>query len=130
VQSSVFCTSELHAPWGFSVERSTVAKFHLVLAGECWLTLEDREPARLTCGDLVILPGGAHVLGAGTDRPSVSLSELLEERSLGDDLVLRIEGDGPLTGLLCGGFVLGTELPCSAWSRCRACCSSTRQRSP
>jgi AraC-like DNA-binding protein len=117
VLSSVFCTSELRAPWGFSVEASTVAKFHLVLAGECWLTLEGREPTRLARGDLVILPGGdAHHLGAGTDRPSVSLNELLEKRSLDDELTLRIDGDGPLTRLLCGGFVLGAELPRSAWS--------------
>ncbi|HET6871134.1 MAG TPA: AraC family transcriptional regulator [Solirubrobacteraceae bacterium] len=117
VQSSVFCTSELRAPWGFRVENSTVAKFHLVLAGECWLTLEGREPAPLGRGDLVILPGGdGHDLGASTDRPSVSLNELLEEHSLGDDLALRIDGDGALTRLLCGGFVLGAELPRSAWS--------------
>ena len=34
VQSSVFCTSELHSPWGFSIERPTIAKFHLVPSGE------------------------------------------------------------------------------------------------
>jgi AraC family transcriptional regulator, activator of mtrCDE len=117
VQSSVFCTSELHAPWGFSVERSTVAKFHLVLAGECWLTLEGREPVRLGGGDLLVLPfGDAHNLGAGTDQPRVSLNALLQERPLDDDLALRVDGDGPLTRLLCGGFVLGTELPHSVWS--------------
>ena len=118
VQSSVFCTSELRAPWGFRVESSTVAKFHLVLAGECWLTLEDRDPARLGRGDLVILPGGdAHNLGAGTDLPTVSLDELLDERPLGDGIALIINGDGPVTRLLCGGFVLGTELPRCALSR-------------
>jgi AraC-like DNA-binding protein len=117
VRSSVFCTSELHAPWGFSVERSPVAKFHLVLAGECRLTLPGREPARVGRGDLVILPGGdAHTLGVGTDTPSMSLNELLEERALDDDLALRIDGDGPLTRLVCGGFVLGTELPRSVLS--------------
>jgi AraC-like DNA-binding protein len=117
VQSSVFCTSELRAPWGFSVESSTVAKFHLVLAGDCWLTLEDREPAHLGPGDLVLLPGGdAHNLGADTDRPSVSLDELLRERTLDSDLTLRIDGHGAVTRLLCGGFVLGTDLPRSALS--------------
>jgi AraC-like DNA-binding protein len=117
VQSSVFCTSELHAPWGFRVERSTVAKFHLVLAGECLLTLRGREPVRLGRGDLVILPSGdEHDLGAGTGPPSMSLDALLRDRPVGDDLALTIDGDGPLTRLLCGGFVLGTELPRSAWS--------------
>jgi AraC-like DNA-binding protein len=117
VQSSVFCTSELHAPWGFSVERSTVAKFHLVLAGECWLTLDEREPKRLGQGDLVLLPGGdAHNVGSGTDQPSVTLDQLLQERPVDDGLTLRINGQGPLTRLLCGGFVLGTDLPVAAAS--------------
>jgi AraC-like DNA-binding protein len=117
VQSSVFCTSDLRAPWGFRVQGSTVAKFHLVLAGECWLTLDDREPARLGPGDLVLLPGGdAHSLGSGTARPSVSLDELLRERPIDDDLTLRINGHGAATRLLCGGFVVGVDLPRGAVS--------------
>lgn len=104
--------SELRAPWGFWVERSNVAKFHLVLAGSCRLRLHDRVPIELAAGDLVLLPrGDAHSLGHGTQSPQVSLDELIAETPLGEDLTLRIEGDGPLTRLLCGGFVLGTDLP-------------------
>jgi AraC-like DNA-binding protein len=117
VQSSVFCMSELRSPWGFRVESSTVAKFHLVLAGSCWLTLRDREPLRLGRGDLVLLPGGdEHSLGDGTGVPSVSLDQLLQDSPLVDDLTLRIDGDGAVTRLLCGGFVLGVELPPSSAS--------------
>jgi AraC-like DNA-binding protein len=117
VQSSVFCRSELHAPWGFTVESSTVAKFHLVLAGSCWLTVDDRSPVRLNAGDLVLLPGGdEHSLGDGTGPASVSLNELLRSSALIDDLTLRIDGNGPVTRLLCGGFVLGVELPRSSTS--------------
>jgi AraC-like DNA-binding protein len=112
VQSSVFCTSDLRAPWGFRVERSTVAKFHLVLAGHCMLLLDDNEPVRLGPGDLVLLPrGDAHALSDGTGPPSVLLSELLDATPPGDDLTLQIGGDGPQTRILCGGFVLGTDLP-------------------
>jgi AraC-like DNA-binding protein len=112
VRSTVFCTSELRAPWGFCVERSTAAKFHLVLAGSCCLRLDERGPIQLTAGNLVLLPrGDAHYLSDGTDSPQVSLSELLREMPPEDDLTLRIDGDGPLTRLLCGGFVLGTDLP-------------------
>ena len=37
VHSSVFCLSDLGAPWGFEVAASKIAKFHLVLEGKCWL---------------------------------------------------------------------------------------------
>lgn len=112
VHSSVFCTSELRAPWGFRVERSSAAKFHLVLAGSCCVRLEDRDPIQLGPGDLVFLPrGDAHWLSDGTERPQVSLTELLIGLPRDDVLTLRIDGEGPLTRLLCGGFVLGTDLP-------------------
>ena len=117
VESSIFCSSELHAPWGFTVEGSTVGKFHLVLAGSCLLRLDGREPVGLGPGDLVLLPGGdAHSLSDGNDQPSLSLDELLAESRFGDDLTLRIDSDGAITRLLCGGFVLGTDLPAAATS--------------
>ncbi|MBV9166589.1 MAG: cupin domain-containing protein [Solirubrobacterales bacterium] len=132
VQSSVFCMSELHAPWGFTVESSTVAKFHLVLAGSCWLTLDDRAPVRLNAGDLVLLHAGdEHSLGDGTDPASISLDELLRSSPLLDDLTLRIDGPGPVTRLLCGGFVLGVELPGSSTSLLpRVLLVDMRQHSP
>jgi AraC-like DNA-binding protein len=117
VESSVFCTSELHAPWGFFVESSTVAKFHLVLEGSCWLKLDDRAPIRLGRGDLALLPGGdGHSVGDGTGPASVSLTELLENSPRDEELTLLIDGDGAVTRLLCGGFVLRAELPPSAVS--------------
>ena len=33
VRSTVYCLSELREPWGFEVDGTSVAKFHLVLAG-------------------------------------------------------------------------------------------------
>jgi hypothetical protein len=43
VRSTVYCVSDLSAPWGFEVEDSTAAKFHLVLEGSCVLTLTSGE---------------------------------------------------------------------------------------
>jgi AraC-like DNA-binding protein len=117
VESSVFCTSELHAPWGFSVESSTVAKFHLVLEGSCWLKLDDRPPVWLGRGDLVLLPGGhEHSVCDDTGPASVSLAELLQNSPLDEEPMLLIDGDGAVTRLLCGGYVLRAELPPSAVS--------------
>ena len=38
VRSVVYCLSDFTAPWGFRVEDSPVAKFHVLLHGTAWLT--------------------------------------------------------------------------------------------
>src|SRR5260370_14830156 len=63
VRSVVYCLSDFAAPWGFQVERSPVAKFHVVLHGAASLAVGDGDPVALASGDLVVLPHGArHVL--------------------------------------------------------------------
>jgi AraC-like DNA-binding protein len=110
VLSSVYCLSDLRAPWGFAVEGANVAKFHLVLEGECWLEADGLEPVRLSQGDLAILARGhSHVL---RDVPGSDVPRL--ESLLADHLVdarLSYGGDGARTRLLCGGFALGGSLP-------------------
>ena len=110
VLSSVYCLSDLRAPWGFAVEGANVAKFHLVLEGQCWLEADGQEPVRLGQGDLVILAGGhSHVLG---DVPGSDVARL--EMLLADHLVdarLSYGGEGARTRLLCGGFALAGPLP-------------------
>jgi len=41
---------DLGAPWGFEVDGANVAKFHLVLEGECWLSLDGHDPVELRPG--------------------------------------------------------------------------------
>jgi len=110
VLSSVYCLSDLRAPWGFAVEGANVAKFHLVLEGDCWLEADDLEPVRLGQGDLVILAGGhGHVL---CDAPGSAVARL--DLLLADHLVdasLSYGGNGARTRLLCGGFALAGPLP-------------------
>src|SRR5262245_66235669 len=50
VSSSVYCLSDLGAPWGFAVDGENVAKFHLVLEGACWLQAAAIDPVRLGAG--------------------------------------------------------------------------------
>ena len=110
VLSSVYCLSDLRAPWGFAVEGASVAKFHLVLEGECWLEVDGMEPVRLGQGDLAILAGGhRHVV---CDVPGSAIHPL--DSLLADHLVdtrLSYGGDGARTRLLCGGFALAGPLP-------------------
>lgn len=118
VRSVVFCLSDLGAPWGFWVDGSATAKFHLVLDGRAVLTLGEpgAAPAELSAGDLVLLPhGSAHLMQDRRDSPAPPLDGILAERSLagGPEAAERLAygGDGPRTSLLCGGFALAPGLP-------------------
>ena len=115
VRSAVFCLSDLGAPWGFWVDGSATAKFHLVLAGRAMLTLEEPgvTPAELSAGELVLLPhGSAHLMQDHRDSPAPPLDRILAEQAGpegGERLMYG--GDGPRTSLLCGGFALAPGLP-------------------
>jgi AraC-like DNA-binding protein len=103
VRSSIFCISELRAPWGFSVGGSEVAKFHLVLEGSAWLSVAGDPPLELGAGELVLLlRGGAHTLGDRVGAQAVPLDDLPVDANAR----LRYGGSGPLTRLICGGFTL------------------------
>lgn len=111
VHSSVYCLSDLGAPWGFQVDDDDIAKFHLVLEGRCWLRVAGLEPVRLGPGELVILPRGQrHVMSDRLDSPVRWLDQLIAEHPLDANARLRY-GDGALTRLLCGGFALAGPVP-------------------
>ena len=112
VRSTVYCLSELREPWGFEVGGVNVAKFHLVLAGSCWLSLAGHEPVELQAGDLVILSRGErHVVSDRPDSPVTSLDLIVADHPLDLNARLAYGGTGALTRLLCGGFVLDDPAP-------------------
>jgi len=114
VRSVVYCLSDLGAPWGFWVDGSTTAKFHLVLDGQATLTLDDPGATRVTlaAGELVLLAhGSGHVMqdrGGSSARP---LDHILTEGPSDQAGRLTYGGRGPRTSLLCGGFALASDLP-------------------
>src|SRR5688500_18811468 len=106
--SVVYSRNRFHAPWCISVEARPLASFHVVTSGACWLTREGHEPIRLTRGDVVLIPSGcAHALVDTPDTPTRALTDLIGG-PLGttglNEIVL--DGPGPATGLLCGGYML------------------------
>jgi AraC-like DNA-binding protein len=111
VRSSVYCLSDLRAPWGFQVEGANLAKFHLVLEGTCWLSLDGHDPVRLAAGDLVILAGGdGHVMRDVPGSPVLALDSIITEHPLDASAMLRYGGTGARTRLLCGGFRLDNPM--------------------
>lgn len=112
VDSSVYCLSDLGAPWGFVVDGADTAKFHLVLEGACWLQAEGLDPVRLGAGELAILPRGErHTMSDELDSPVTGLDQLIADHPLDADAQLRCGGDGAHTRLLCGGFALTDPMP-------------------
>ena len=106
--TAVYSRSRFHAPWGIHVPGGQVASVHVVTAGTCWLIPEDGDPMQLTRGDVVLVPSVAgHTLADSPGSPVRSLTDLIGG-PLGQmpqtDLV--IDGPGPATGLLCGGYLL------------------------
>jgi len=105
VTSTLYCISEMSAPWGFRVAARENPAFHLLSSGSAWLEVDGRpEQHRLLAGDLVILPrGDAHAV---RDAPQSPVRWL--ERILADDAPVRGRlnhgGGGARSDLLCGGF--------------------------
>ena len=112
VHSSVYCLSDLRAPWGLRVEDSNVAKFHVVLEGSCVLKLDSGEPIAVECGELILVPSGrGHTVCDRLGSRVRSLERILSDHDVGDDARLAYGGRGPRTRLVCGGFVLADPLP-------------------
>jgi AraC-like DNA-binding protein len=111
VRSSVYCLSDLGAPWGFEVAGASVAKFHVILDGGCWLRLPRAAPVRLERGELAILPRGErHTVSDSLDSPVAGLDQLIAG-NLDVGARLCAGGDGERTRLLCGGFTLASYDP-------------------
>ena len=110
VRSTIFCISELNAPWAFRVEGGEAAKFHLVLEGSALLLHDGHAPVVLRRGSLVVLAhGAAHTLADDHASPAISLEQLLAEHPLQGSR-LRYGGVGPTTRILCGGFKLAENV--------------------
>lgn len=107
-RSAIYGWGRLHAPWGLGVAAGAIATVHIVTAGACWLLPEGGEPVHLCRGDVVLVRAGLpHSLVDHPDRPVVPM-----EQVIGGNLVdgkphhFVLAGEGPGTGLLCGGFLL------------------------
>jgi AraC-like DNA-binding protein len=107
--SLMYCRNRFHAPWGAAFPAGNLASFHVITAGACWLSAEGTGPVQLTRGDVALIPSGAaHELSDAPQRPARPMTEIagraLDDGAPPSDLV--IEGDGPATTWICGGYRL------------------------
>jgi AraC-like DNA-binding protein/mannose-6-phosphate isomerase-like protein (cupin superfamily) len=108
VRSTVWCRSTMRAPWGFGVEAHGNPAFHVVTRGRCWLEVDgEQQHTPLDTGDLVVLPAGPrHWVRDQPQTPATELEDILVSAPRDDQRRLHHGGEGPKTGLLCGGFSL------------------------
>ena len=103
LESSFYARSELKAPWGLSFSVSDGPSFHMIVAGCCWLRI-DNERIPLKAGDLVLLPhGDEHQIADPPEAKAVPLKALPSERVGQNAALLSYGGDGPAALLICGG---------------------------
>ncbi|OLF09924.1 AraC family transcriptional regulator [Actinophytocola xanthii] len=112
--SVVYSRNRFHAPWGIRVPAGAIASFHVVTDGPCWVVADGDEPIPLAPGDVALVPAGVgHSIVDIPGRATLSFAELiggpLGEVETPKELV--IDGDGPVTRLLCAGFLLDSRHP-------------------
>jgi AraC-like DNA-binding protein len=107
VRTTIFCRSDMRAPWGFGVRAHGRAAFHVLLEGSCTLEIEGvDEPIKLAAGDLVVLPRGpGHTLRSDRDAQVEWLDDILH-RTPPVNGRLRYGGRGARTDLICGVFAI------------------------
>jgi len=107
VTSTVYCLSEMTAPWGFKVAAREVPAFHLLTSGGGWLEVEGQpDGIRVRAGDLVILPrGNAHSLRDTAQSRVLWLDDILAETPPLNGRLAH-GGGGERAELVCGGFAI------------------------
>ena len=99
-QGSIFFRSELAAPWGMSLEEESFPRFHIALAGDCYVGANSQDAIRVRQSEIIMLPGGnSHWIADEPGRelvPSVRAGEACE---LGEPL---FQQGGITHRLMCG----------------------------
>lgn len=102
LKSSVYCRSELGAPWGLHFTPMSGAVFHVLQWGRGLLQVEgDNRWLPLATGDVVVLPRGeGHLI---VDAPGSPIFRDLRLDQWGECAVMRWS-ESPSASLLCGTF--------------------------
>ena len=106
LKGTLYFRTDFADRWGVTVPyHAGAARFHLVVQGRCYISVNGGAPVELNAGDLILIPAGAsHTL---SDHPETSvppLEEVLEASGYAGQGVLIVGEGDPLatTQLVCG----------------------------
>lgn len=113
--SAVFFTARLSSPWSIEsppagqlaralrLRAESIALFHVLVEGQCWISLEGHAPLSLEAGDVIIFPhGDAHVMSSHIGARPRPIGDLLPPQSSERMPQLDYGGGGDATRLVCG----------------------------
>lgn len=99
-RGSIFFRSELAAPWGMSLGKSAIPRFHIAMSGNCVVGSEGMDDVNIRHMDIVLLPSGrSHWIADQAGRTLVESQRAGEACELGNPLFQQ----GTITNnLMCG----------------------------
>ena len=116
LRTAIFGRLELGSPWRIRIPEREYLSFYVVVRGSAWLDLLEVGPRSahgpaeipLSAGDAVILPhGSAHELRDG-DRSDGLPQSFDHDACPRQPHTGRLGGDGPVTSIIIGHFMLGS----------------------
>lgn len=106
LKGGIYFNCELSAPWGMDIEQTSVAEFHIVVHGRCWLKVASEESRIcLEEGDVVVFPHGhAHILLDAPQSVAASVEAVIGSQKTENYGPILYGGGGMPTHILCGYF--------------------------
>lgn len=113
--SAVFFTARLSSPWSIEspppdqlarslrLRAESIALFHVLVEGQCWISAEGHAPLRMEARDVIIFPhGDAHVMSSHMGARPRPIGALLPSQPSEGIPQLDYGGGGEATRFVCG----------------------------
>jgi AraC-like DNA-binding protein len=113
--SAVFFTARFSSPWSIEspppdqlarslrLRAESIALFHVLVEGQCWVSIEGHAPLRLEARDVIIFPhGDPHVMSSQLGARPRPISALLPSQPSEEIPQLDYGGGGEATRFVCG----------------------------
>lgn len=104
----LYFRTDFSPPWGTTVPLlENAARFHFVVQGNCYVSVNSSSPLKLSAGDLIIIPRGvSHTLAHAPESETPPLEQVLSSVGYKGEGVLTIGSKNTLaaTQMICGHF--------------------------
>ncbi len=108
LRGSLYFRTEFSAPWGVRVPfYSDVARFHMVIRGQCWVAVDKKTVLDLRAGDFIVITRGAeHCLLSQPEASILGLDDVIAKSGFKGQGALMYGGEDAAaqTSLVCGHF--------------------------